>query len=965
MAMVCFSLFTELPTVEAQVDDAFWFVAPEVTNSHGDDPVVLRFASFDEPAIITVTMPANPDNFPAQLLTLDGNEAISLDLTPWLELVENKPFDQVHNKGIRIESTANISAYYEVNPSCGCNPDIFALKGANAEGTEFLIPFQTFLNNTYSNSPSGFDIVATEGNTTVSITPTQPLQGGHPAGETFEINLPNPGSTYSARATGTSASAHAAGTMVTSNNPIAITIHDDSANGAPFGGCSDLMGDQLVPIGVIGQEYIAIKGYLNGADRVYFLATENNTEVIVSGETIAQINAGETFEYVLDEDAVFFETSEPVYVWHLTGFGCEVGGAVLPSVLCTGSPEVVFVRSTGEFIGMNILVPSGAEDDFLFNDDPNIITPGLFQDVPGSNGSWKFAQVTATDFVPQLEASRLKNTTDYFHLGIVHGGASSGTRYGYFSDYGAIRYQAIDSELNPCLGDDIVLEVSLIENGLYQWSGPNGFEATGPSIDLPNVDGSENGIYVVQGHVGECDIQNDTIWLEVHDYPEPPSVQAEEVICFGDSISVEAIGDGEIYQWTGPTGELIPGASGATLEMIADSDSLSGTYSVVIADYGCYSEPTTFQFEVILPESFDLIPPVSFDVCQSESFSYNPEQFEGLSIQWLLPDGSSFVSSGDEPIFVNSIDFSHEGHFTGTANISGCPMGSDSFYVDVLSMPATPVVIQTPEICEGSDIMLEASTSTASSTIHWEYPGGWPTATGTSLTLEDASMDWGGNFLVWAVSNDNCSSAVVTHELEIAPLPWNLVDDWELFVSSCPGDPVELTVLTYDVAYALSWTFFSEDGGNPIPLPGAGTTVTDIGQGLYEIDYSTGAPCNLTATGNLHFSYDPCSIFIPNVITPNNGDSRNDAFRIPGLFAYPNTTLQIYNRWGALMHTDGDFGTSSGWAPSIEDASEGTYFWILNIPNPQGHLTVEDISGTHFYGQKGMIQLTGSFELMR
>ena len=98
---------------------------------------------------------------------------------------------------------------------------------------------------------------------------------------------------------------------------------------------------------------------------------------------------------------------------------------------------MAFIRSTNEFIGLN----PGARrvSDFEFNGDPNEIVANQFNNVPGTNGEWKYA-TTASSFVPQLAASRLYNSSSVFHLGIINGGASAGTRYGYFSNYAAPAY---------------------------------------------------------------------------------------------------------------------------------------------------------------------------------------------------------------------------------------------------------------------------------------------------------------------------------------------------------------------------------------------------------------------------------------------------------------------------------------------------------------------------------------------
>jgi len=150
----------------------------------------------NEAATILVTQPANI-NFPDQVLNLPANSAITLDLTPWFGFVENAPSNTVLNFGCRIVSTAPITAYYEVNPACQCNPDIMALKGANALGTSFIVGGQTFYSNgNYQpRADAKFDIVATEDNTTITIIPANDIFG-HAAGVPFSILL-NSGETFS------------------------------------------------------------------------------------------------------------------------------------------------------------------------------------------------------------------------------------------------------------------------------------------------------------------------------------------------------------------------------------------------------------------------------------------------------------------------------------------------------------------------------------------------------------------------------------------------------------------------------------------------------------------------------------------------------------------------------------------------------------------------------------------------
>jgi gliding motility-associated-like protein len=65
---------------------------------------------------------------------------------------------------------------------------------------------------------------------------------------------------------------------------------------------------------------------------------------------------------------------------------------------------------------------------------------------------------------------------------------------------------------------------------------------------------------------------------------------------------------------------------------------------------------------------------------------------------------------------------------------------------------------------------------------------------------------------------------------------------------------------------------------------------------------------------------------MPNVITPN-GDSKNDSFVIPKFHLYPINTLMVYDRWGQLVYSVGNY--DNNWA--AEGLSGGIYFYTLII----------------------------------
>ncbi len=776
----------------AQIDTEFWFVAPEVWANHGDSPTLLRFATFDQSAIVTVEQPAN-GAFPTQTIAVPANSVSSLNLAPWLAQVENKPANTVLNKGIKISSTAQIQAYYEVNPSNNLNPDIYALKGANALGTSFYVPFQNYLNNGYTQSPAGFDIVATEDNTTIEITPRKPIVG-HPQNVTFTITL-DEGETWSGRASSVAASQHPYGTVVNSDKPIAITISDDSLNGTPYGGCADLFGDQIVPTEIVGTEYIAIKGNLNGPDKVFFIPTEPNTTISVNGNVVTTLNTlTSIYTHTLNSNSAYYEASSPVYALHLTGFGCEVGGALLPPIVCTGSQEVAFIRSTNEFIGLKILVPAGGEDDFAFNGNPGLINANQFNNVPGTDGEWKYANITASSFVPQLSASRLYNSSTTFHLGIINGGAISGTRYGYFSNYAAQAYVVQVNDNTLCEGDELDLESNLLIGATYDWTGPNGFSGQGNPLPLGEVGLDDAGEYVVSGFVGACPIENDTLSLLVYPFPEAPEISGDSVVCEGAPLVLSTPPLETVqYQWSGPDG-FYPSADSITEAAVTlDND---GIYTLVINDHGCLSSPTFWDVSVTPQQALEIGSGSTW--CQTENFTLEATPIAGASYTWTNPSG---LALGNQVgVQVNNSQPEDSGWYTVQGEAEGCPLLPDSAWVEIIENPVIQS-IDAPAVCLGNEAIFSAEfTSDGTAVVTWFDANGDSLGSGNPWVI--ASADW-EDAQSYGVSVDylGCVAGPV-------PFEFNLVPPQNLQILDASGSPMT----TDEICQGDEWTV---DGSGP------------------------------------------------------------------------------------------------------------------------------------------------------
>lgn len=617
--IILLGLFFLVNTLYAQTDTEFWFSVPEINRYHtgGNDvthttlggPTYLRLTAGKIGTRFTITMPANSANFnggvpytdtipPFSTKTIDllnkkfvGDDNLTSPFGEHpLSTMENrlkwttsdiapatvKKYVNRNKKGVYIKSDAPITAYYEI--SSKANMELLALKGRNALGTDFYIPFQTTYNTTSQYNTANhqyipyhsFDIVATEDNTEIEITPTDSIfifpNSFYPAtpfriwlnkGETAIIP---PYSTLVNKAYKVPYSKDrrldGSRVRVISGGKIAVITRDDLVN-TPNG--VDFVGDQLVPLNILGRDYAVIRGKLAKAtpgrtEQIYVFATQSNTEVEVNGTLVTTLtDPGNSWVVTVTEaDMVTnIHANKPAYVFHHTGFTdlddgfwkSQAAAATVPTIsVCTGSSKVGFNRTKANVPGVgyynfyiNILVRDGAETKFKLTDKSGLDVTAL---IPGLNtasnyallgatppfNEWRWATFTANNLNAGFdEAYMLTNSLDVFHLGILNGYGGYDAFYGYFSDFNAFNPSSYvigtgSSGTKECYGNDVQLYAS--GGTVYSWT-PTDF-LDNPQSDVPKALDVKYSVDYKVTISGACGFSADRIVkLFVSDYVSP------------------------------------------------------------------------------------------------------------------------------------------------------------------------------------------------------------------------------------------------------------------------------------------------------------------------------------------------------------------------------------------------------------------------------------------------------------
>jgi len=244
------------------------------------------------------------------------------------------------------------------------------------------------------------------------------------------------------------------------------------------------------------------------------------------------------------------------------------------------------------------------------------------------------------------------------------------------------------------------------------------------------------------------------------------------------------------------------------------------------------------------------------------------------------------------------------------------------------ALGVTPIIQDVS--CAGSEdgeIMLMVSNGTPAFVFDWvDFPG--------QNTLEQTGLS-GGTYEVTVTDENDCMSELEitivepdSLEIDISPLIYDNGTNLTA-IGACDG-AIESFTFGGTAGYSYQWI------GSPEMVPLGEDTVpnpTSLCEGEYCVIVTDANGCEFEICDIIE---GPDEIVIPGGISPN-GDGLNDGLIILGLEAFPNNSLQIFNRWGNIVFERNGYNNSDPWNGQSDSSSnilpDGTYFLVLVIPD--------------------------------
>ena len=462
---------------------------------------------------------------------------------------------------------------------------------------------------------------------------------------------------------------------------------------------------------------------------------------------------------------------------------------------------------------------------------------------------------------------------------------------------GVVPTLTITSMGSLCAGVDTLVS-SITGATSYSWS-PGSGSASTFTVSAP-------GLYNVNIIINGCPVSASYSLSP----PITPTVSITGItsICSGNStpITVSAIPAGTYsYAWfNGST----PIGTGTTQNL-----NTTGNYSVVAVNNNTQCVGThTFQVNNYPNPSVVINGNQTYCKLKSDTLTASVTGINPPYTYTWLPAGTSGLNDSVFAAFppASAINITYS---VAVVDSKGC---IDTAKI-LLKQSNPHLVIASTSICPGYSIIMNANGSgTAPLTYTW--------TNNVNSTVHIGKKDTISVPATYTVNMTDVYGCIATATLTVGQNPVPQANFNYAPTSVEAGLPTTFTDASTVATGSISawlWTFGDMDSSRVNP-----TTHTYNGGGSFPVTLIVVSDkgCLDTITKLVDIQY---VVTAPNIITPN-GDGINEMLAFKNLEYFKNNKLQIFNRWGSRLYLDNDY--KNNWTG--KDYSDGTYFYILEIP---------------------------------
>jgi len=479
-----------------------------------------------------------------------------------------------------------------------------------------------------------------------------------------------------------------------------------------------------------------------------------------------------------------------------------------------------------------------------------------------------------------------------------------------------------------CTGTSLNLSTSNIPGAQYSWTGPNGFTSNLQNPVINNVLLNAGGDYRLTVSVNGCSSASpSTTAVEVKQTPPAPALGNNSPVCEGSDLTLLATGiQGGAYTWWGPNNfnssvqnNLLPAVTSTS----------AGIYYATETVNGCTSVAASTNVNV---DKQSKLRAGSDQVICTNTNSVNligSIQAGNSAVLWTASGNGSFSSAGTlATMYYPSLTDKASGHVTlnlASASNGACPAALSSLVINFAQPSSTNAGADQTICADETAVFLDAVFTNAPGGV-WSSSGSGnfqPSASSSKATYVPGSRDKteGSVRLTWTtLTNGPCPASSDATIISIKQPPTINTGGVQYVLEN---KTVMLKPAFNGTGLRYSWTpavYLSSDSvPNPLCNPKSNVTYTLLVSDIFG--------CSSSAELAVKLILDP---FIPNVFTPN-GDGSNDTWKVKNLDHYSNCEINIYNRYGQLVHHCIGYAVEWNGTTKGKPLPASTYYYIIDL----------------------------------
>lgn len=413
-----------------------------------------------------------------------------------------------------------------------------------------------------------------------------------------------------------------------------------------------------------------------------------------------------------------------------------------------------------------------------------------------------------------------------------------------------------------CYGDTLLLSTSFIQNGIYEWNGPNGFVSNQNPLIIYPSDTSDAGIYSLSVSDGICSSNDTSILISVLN-PSQLLLNYQDTIwkCTTDTLLITASGDIQNINWNNgfssdSTYAYYPGMYYAigidsngcsvysdtlfvfnffvplpihtdTTICYGDSVLLTSSNNAILYWYDSNSNlidiDSTYQTPALFSSTYYFSTITDSNGCESPetmvAIYVTPAngiptiygdtilcEGEALYLGTDILPGATYqwsntvsILSNLDNLYISPVSTSHSGYYYLTVSGVNCINSQGVIYIEVIEKAISPTILGDTIYCT-SDTLILFSSDTLNNSIWYDSQFNWYNQ--DSLVLFNLSTNNSGNYYLFSEDSNGCISypdTIAVTILEAPPTPIIYANQYY-----CSGDSISIS--TDSTAYLLNWT---------------------------------------------------------------------------------------------------------------------------------------------------------------